>query len=124
MKAPQKNLFFGYSSVDRRVGQTRLKDLDLIKQDILNHFHTRRGERVMMPDFGSIIWDMLFEPLTDANRSLIEEDVRFIVEYDPRVELQSFNVVDIESGLRIDVGLLYRPYDLVDQMRMDFDRTS
>ena len=51
----------------------QLFDLDLIKQDLVNHFYTRKGERVMNPNFGSVIWDMLYEPLDEHNKELIVE---------------------------------------------------
>jgi hypothetical protein len=42
-----------------------LYDIQLIKQDIINHFHIRQGEKLSDPKFGTIIWDILFEPFTD-----------------------------------------------------------
>ena len=48
----------GFSTV-AGVKSNQLYDLDIIKQDLINHFYTRKGERVMNPDFGSIIWDLL-----------------------------------------------------------------
>jgi len=42
----------------------KLYDIDLVKQDIINHFHIRKGEKLENPDFGTIIWDLLFEPFT------------------------------------------------------------
>jgi phage baseplate assembly protein W len=41
----------------------RLTDIELVKRDLLNHFQIRKGEKLMNPNFGSIIWNMLFEPL-------------------------------------------------------------
>ena len=57
--------FRGYSSVGTTFLSSVRYDLDLAKQDLLNNFNTRKGERVMMPTFGSIVWDMLFEPLDE-----------------------------------------------------------
>ena len=39
----------------------------------------RKGEKLMNPEFGTIIWDMLFEPLSDETKSLIIQDVKKIV---------------------------------------------
>ena len=38
-------------------------DVDLIKGNVLQIIGTRRGERVMLPLFGSRILDFIFEPL-------------------------------------------------------------
>ena len=64
-KIKQNQFYVGYSSVNNDSGITKLYDFDLIKQDIINHFHTRKGERVMNPTFGTIIWDVIFDPFTD-----------------------------------------------------------
>ena len=52
-------------------GTFPLYDISLIKQDITNHFHIRKGEKLENPDFGTIIWDVLFEPLTEEIKDLI-----------------------------------------------------
>ena len=48
-------------------------DFELIKQDLINHFHIRQGEKLSDPGFGTIIWDMLFEPFTsDVQDAIVE----------------------------------------------------
>ena len=32
-----------------------ITDIELIKQDLFNHFYTRQGERLMNPTYGTII---------------------------------------------------------------------
>ena len=63
----------------------RLTDFDLIKQDIFNHFNIRKGEKLMRPNFGTIIWNVLHEPFTEDLKSVITQDIRAIAGYDPRV---------------------------------------
>ena len=60
-------------------------DVDLVKQDLINHFNIRKGEKLMQPNFGSIIWGMLFEPLPDHVNQVIVDDVSPVVGYDPRL---------------------------------------
>ncbi len=80
-------LYRGYSSVVNPGIDTASFDLELIKQDLLNHFNTRLGERVGRPDFGSIIWDLLFDPGDPRTETLVIQDAQRIVGLDPRVEL-------------------------------------
>ena len=54
----------GFSTLDEIQSSTTLYDIALIKQDIINHFHIRKGEKLSDPNFGTIIWDVLFEHLT------------------------------------------------------------
>ena len=61
----------GFSTVDGDSRSPALYDLALIKQDLINHFHIRKGEKLENPEFGTIIWEMLFEPLTEQSKQMI-----------------------------------------------------
>lgn len=120
-----RKLFVGFST--QEIGSRRgwsLTDIELIKRDLLNHFHTRRGERVMMPTYGTIIWDLLFEPFTEQTKNDIIKDVKAVVASEPRVELKSLNVTNMEQGIKIDIELLYTPWDAVDTLSVSFDRRA
>ena len=117
-------LFVGYSSVDTSIKQTQYTDLDLINRDLINHFYTRKGERVMMPTFGSIIWDMIFEPMTADNVTLIVDDSTNIVQQDTRVNLQSINLVEYDHGIQLQMNIYYQPLDIVEAFSLDFDRRT
>jgi phage baseplate assembly protein W len=95
-----KKLYKGLSFVNYKNKKTlSLNDLELVKQDILNHIFTSTGERIMMPQFGTRIPDMPFEPLDNFILFQIEEDLRTVIEYDPRVELKTDG--GIPEGIRI-----------------------
>jgi len=53
-----QRLFRGFSSVEKITPTTEITDIDLVKRDLLNHFFTMKGERVMRPEFGSSIWEL------------------------------------------------------------------
>lgn len=65
----------------------KLYNVELVKQDLKNHIFTRRGERVMMPRFGTSIPDKLMEPLDDISIEEIRQDLVTVFNYDPRVLL-------------------------------------
>ncbi len=117
-------LFRGFSSIDSISPKTGIADLELVKVDLLNHFHTARGERVMRPNFGSIIWDLLFEPFDDDTREAIFADVDSIISQEPRVILDSLDITEFEHGLRIDVAVIYIPLDVVSTFQLEFDRRN
>jgi phage baseplate assembly protein W len=117
-----KNLFVGYSTVGAPKGQ-QLVDLKLVEQDLLNHFYTRRNERVMMPGWGCGIWDYLFEPLNVVRNDVIYEAQK-VIDADPRVQLQSIDVSEKDHGLRIEMVLLYVPLNAIKTFAVDFDRRS
>lgn len=114
----------GISTVDPNRNSFNLYDINLIKQDIVNHFHIRQGEKLENPTFGTIIWDILFEPLTDSLRDAIIQNVTEIVNYDPRVSVDSVTVDAYESGIQIDCSLTYLPYNISETMRLRFDQSA
>jgi len=101
-----------------------LYDLEIIKQDIINHFHIRKGEKLENPTFGTIIWDILFEPFTEDLKELIIQDITDIINYDPRISVNNVTVDSYESGLQVDCSLTYVPYSISETMRLRFDQNN
>ena len=101
-------LFKGFSTVDKVRAPYTLTDADLVKRDLLNHFYTRIGERVMRPTFGSVIWDYLMEPQDPDTQNIIEEDVKRIVDSDPRVEFQETNLLVLDHTIQVEVKIKYK----------------
>lgn len=114
----------GFSTVDPDADSHALYDIALIKQDIINHFHIRQGEKLSDPEFGTIVWDILFEPLTDEVRNAIVNNVSKIINYDPRVNVNQITVDSYEQGILIDCELVYLPYSIVEKMRLKFDENA
>ena len=117
-------LYKGYNTVGNITTKTRLEDTELIKRDLMNHFNIRKGEKLMRPDFGTIIWDALFEPMTDDLRDAIVEDVTNIVNYDPRLIAESILVDEYEQGILVEVRLRYSTNNQVEVLRLQFDQSS
>jgi len=114
--------FRGYSSVGTSFLSPVRYDLDLARQDLLNHFNTRKGERVMMPEFGSIVWELLFDPLDNVTVKLIENDVRKIIGSDPRWTLNSVTVSESPNSLDLEVIVNYTPTNEVVVMPLTYDK--
>lgn len=114
----------GFSTVNENTQGFALYDFELIKQDIINHFHIRRGEKLSDPRFGTIIWDILFEPFTDEIRDSVIQNVTEIVNYDPRVQAEEILVDSYESGLSVQCSLTYLPYSISDQLVFRFDQSA
>lgn len=114
----------GLSTVNPDNNSSTLFDLGLIKQDLLNHFHIRQGEKLHNPEFGTIIWDAIFEPFTDDLKEAIATNVTKIVNYDPRIQADNISVSSYESGIQIELELTYLPYNISEKLRLDFDETA
>lgn len=116
-------LFQGFSSPI--VGRTRvLYNEELVKQDLINHFNTRKGERAMDAEYGFIGWDLIFELDLESNKQLVEADARRIIASEPRVQLQYIDVLSTDRGYRLNVFLYYVELDTEEQLFIDFDREA
>ena len=98
-----------------------LTDFDLAKQDLYNNLHIRRGEKLMNPNFGTIIWGLLFEPLDDQTKSLIQDDINRIMSYDPRLQANNITINEQENGLQLIIELTYIPDNQTDVLIFNFD---
>lgn len=115
----------GFSTVNTENSNPALYDIALIKQDIINHFHIRQGEKLSDPEFGTIIWDIIFEPLTTDTRDAIIQNVSRIINYDPRVKVNKIDVKQpYEHAIRIDCELVYLPYSIVEKLQFTFDEKA
>lgn len=114
----------GFSTVDSDFQSTALYDLALIKQDLINHFHIRKGEKLENPEFGTIIWEMLFEPLTEQSKQMIVNDVTEIVNNDPRTKAVQIIVTQKDQAIQIEITLIYLPYNIQENLQFSFDRAN
>lgn len=118
------NAYRGFSTINDNVEGFALYDFELIKQDIINHFHIRQGEKLSDPKFGTIIWDMLFEPFTNENRDAIIRNVAEIINYDDRVTADQVFVDTYESGIEVSALLTFLPYNISEQLLFKFDKEA
>lgn len=121
---PGTKTYKGFSTISPDATSFALYDLALIKQDILNHFHIRQGERLNDPTFGTVIWDVIFEPLTDDLKQLVAKNVEDIINYDPRVQADQVIITQYESGLQIECRLTYLPYYIQESLQLKFDQAN
>jgi len=120
--AQQSQFYKGFSTVDDTNLTHKIFDFALIEQDIMNMFQTKKGERVMNPEFGTIIWELIYEPFTADIKQLISEDVTRILNYDPRVTPTQIQITEAPYGLIIESTLFYKQQDVSKQMNLAFDK--
>jgi phage baseplate assembly protein W len=102
----------------------KLYDIDLVKQDLLNHFYIRKGEKLENPAFGTVIWDMLFEQFTEDVKNIIAKDVEDIINFDPRIAVNEVQIDSTDQGIRIQADIVYIPFNVNERMTFNFDKTN
>lgn len=115
--------YTGFSTVDR-VKKFRLNDFELVKQDLINHFSIKKGQKLMNPNFGTIIWSMMFEPMTEDVKSVIIADVKRIVSYDPRLKVESVLIDTFDEGIQVQIDLVFLPGNFASSLKLSFNSNS
>ena len=116
------DVYRGFSTKDWLNRRTfTLRNIDLVKEDLLRHIYTIKGERVMMPNFGTRIPLLAFEPNDETTRATIEEDLRAVFNYDPRVQLLQLNVTSLpdNTAILVTADVLYVEFQVRDVIRIE-----
>lgn len=116
-------LYRGFSTYNR-ARKFSIMDTELVKQDLFNHLNIRKGEKLMNPNFGTVIWGLLFEPFTPEIKNIIVEDLKTIVGTDPRIGLTRLIVQDYFNGIQVEMSLSYRSGNMVETISLQFDKNS
>lgn len=120
--AKASQFYKGFSTVNPANQGSKLYDFELIKQDIINHFNTRKGQRVMNPEFGTIIWDLIMEPLTPQVKDLLTQDIKTICSFDPRVYPMQIDINEYEQGYLVEITLALKNTNQSTTMKLAFDQ--
>ena len=119
----KKVTFKGFSSrADKR--NYKLYDFEVAKQDLINRLSIRKGERVENPEFGTIIYDAIFEPFSEALKEAIVEDVTANLNADPRIATTEILVSEADKGIAVQATIRYVPLDITEKLRFSFDENS
>lgn len=121
---PQNTQVFKGFSSRAELTNFKLYDFDLIKQDLINRLSVRKGERVENPEFGTIIYDVIFEPLTEALKQAIADDIASNLNADPRLSTQDIVVSESEHGISVQATISYVPYNITEKLTFSFDENS
>jgi phage baseplate assembly protein W len=115
--------FKGFSSkADKQ--SFKVYDFECVKQDLINRLSVRKGERVENPEFGTIIYDCLFEPFTEVLKDQILEDITANLNADPRLSTQEIIVKEADHGIAIQATITYVPLDITEKLQFKFDENS
>lgn len=69
-----------------------LRDVDAIRNSIRNIFLFSLRERIIMPDFGSCLGDVIGSTMTDGQLVVVKEMVEKMMNWEPRISLDDVSV--------------------------------
>lgn len=75
-----------------------LSDSEDIRSSLEILLSTRPGERVMLPNYGCHLDELLFEPLTTTMKTYMKDLIQTAILYhEPRIEVNKIELVDTEE---------------------------
>jgi len=113
--------FIGFNTQDQYKKFTLL-DADLVKRDLLNGLNIRQGQLPGRPQFGTTLWDNLFENQSPALVSAIEREIQRVAGYDPRIQISDTQIFPQENGMLIQVQLVIVPGTTAQQLSIFFNQ--
>ena len=91
-----------------------VKDAISVKRGITNILLTSMFERLMQPELGSNLKDVLFEPIDEITTARIEREVRSAIDaWEKRAEVINVFVDPDEDYNRYKVSVTFRPLNAV-----------
>ena len=103
--------------------------LEQAGSNIKNLLLTAKGERVMQPDFGSRLRELLFEQYTEDLSSRIQEEIQEAIStWLPYINIASVNIIQSDedpntTSVDIDFSLNYEP-DRFESITLNLDGDS
>jgi phage baseplate assembly protein W len=113
--------FIGFNTQDQFKKFTLL-DAELVKRDLLNGLNIRQGQLPGRPQYGTALWDNLFENQTNETTQSIEREIQRVAGYDPRIQISNVEVFPQENGLLIQVELAIVPSTDAQLLSIFFDQ--
>jgi phage baseplate assembly protein W len=63
-------------------------DVEAVKNSIRNLFTTRKGQKLLDPNFGASLEKYLFDPVTESRAKVIGNDITYAISnYEPRIDI-------------------------------------
>lgn len=99
-----------------------LTDQNLIRRDFLNSFNIKQGQLPGRPDFGTAIWNFVFESQTAETAEAIAGEIKRLAKYDPRIFVNNINVFSQKNGILVEVEVSYVNGVTSEVLSLFFDR--
>lgn len=81
---------------------------DAVKRSLKLLIMSRAGETPFFPEFGSLIFPLLFEPIDPITTVLLQHEMRAtIAAYEPRVNIRQLTVTPSSDELGYDIDCLF-----------------
>jgi phage baseplate assembly protein W len=115
--------FIGYNT-QGQFKKFTLTDRELVKRDLLNAFNIKPGQLPGRPQYGTSIWDNLFESQSDETERALTAEIQRVAGGDPRLQIVSIDIFPQQNGILLEVELAILPSTDAERLSIFFDLQS
>lgn len=120
---PINQTFIGFNT-QGQVKKFTLTDFALIKRDLLNAFNIRQGELPGKPEYGTLIWNFLFENQVEELQNSLVNEIQRVAGGDPRLIITDIQVFPQDNGILLQIEIEVVPSTDAERLSIFFDITS
>lgn len=103
-----KDIDFKFILLDNGFDFKTFQDINSIRNGLKNIFTWRRGQRIILPEFGNVLYQYLYEPMTtEVLKNMQTEVVNMIQRWEPRVSIVKVNLVPYPDDNEVMIQLTY-----------------
>ena len=89
----------------------KLTDVQLVIQDFINALNIPLGSKVGQPDYGTTLWNFVFDPNTIDVQIAIENEIRRVASLDPRIDINIIKAFPQDLGILIETQISILPFN-------------
>ncbi len=105
---------------------------DQVKENLINFLKTKKGERRMMPEFGTKLYNVLFEQ-KDENfnsiaKNIISEEINYWI---PEISIQDIQIINVENPigddnykLRVSINFMVKQTKQLDSIVFELENNG
>ena len=85
------------------------RDDAAIKNVIKNIFNFKKGERILLPEFGNPFYELLYDRMDSAFKVNVANAVtKAIKDWEPRIDIVKVNVELMDDDNQVNIEIIYR----------------
>lgn len=112
--------FIGFNTINQYKKFT-LTDFALIQRDLLNAFNIRQGQLPGRPEYGTVMWDFLFENQIEELQRNVEQEVYRVCAGDPRISVSNVQCFPQQNGFLLQLQITVVPTTNAEILSVFFD---
>ena len=117
------NMYKGFSTINKHKKFT-LTNKEIVVRNLSNMLNIKEGELPGKPEYGTTVWNYLFEPNTVDVERRVTAEIQRLIDSDPRIELENINYHSQHNGIVLSLDVRILPGVDSERILVLFDQDS